>query len=176
MQLDITSRETISDGFLKLDKLKIKLPNEKEITREVLRKQNVVAILAVTKDGEVYLTKQPRAGINNLESIEIPAGLIEDGEMPEVSAERELSEETGSALTQKLISLGIFVGDPACCTSITHLFLALNVEKVCEPHLDADEYLECFTKPIETVYSMLESGEIMDANSVIALERAKKYF
>lgn len=175
MNLDITSTKRISNGFLKVTNCTIGLPNGKEIVREVLQKSNVVAILAVTSHGEVFLTKQPRAGIGLLDSIEIPAGLIEEGELPEISAERELSEETGCALSQPLISLGKFVGDPACCTSITHLFLALDVKKVGELHLDADEYLECFTKNISDVYSMLDNGEIMDANSVIALERARKY-
>lgn len=174
-KLDITSRERISTGFLKVDRVKITLPNNQEIAREVLQKPDVVAILAVTSNGEVYLTKQPRAGVGNLESIEIPAGLIEEGELPEVSARRELEEETGCTLTQSLIDLGKFVGDPACCTSITNLFLALDVEKSKVLDLDDDEYLETFTKNVSEVYSMLEKGEIMDANSVIALERARKY-
>ena len=174
-KLDITSRERISTGFLKVDKVKIALPNNNEIAREVLQKPNVVAILAVTSNGEVYLTKQPRAGIGILDSVEIPAGLIEEGEHPEIAAERELSEETGCTLTQPFIDLGKFVGDPACCTSITSLFLALNIEKSGELNLDDDEYLESFTKNVSEVYSMLDKGEIMDANSVIALERARKY-
>lgn len=176
MKLNVVARERLYKGFLKLETLKIKLPNGKEIFREVIKKKNVIAILPVTKEGEVYLTSQPRAGVNNLHSIEIPAGIIEESENPEEAAERELSEETGCVLTEKFISLGTFVGDPACCTSTTHLFLALNVEKRGEPHLDPDEYLESFKKPIDAVYAMLEAGEIRDANSIIALERARKYF
>lgn len=176
MKLNIIARERITNGFLKVDVVRILLPNQKEIVREVLKKPNAVAVLAITEDGEVLLTKQPRAGINNLESIEIPAGLMEKGEAPEVSAERELLEETGFALGHDLISLGKFVSDPACSTSVTHLFLALKVRKVGEQHLDDDEYLECFTTPISEAYRMLENGAIIDANSVIALERARKYF
>ena len=175
-ELNFVGKETVYDGFLKFENVKIALPNGKEIIRERVVKPDVIAVLAVTKDGEVFLTKQPRAGVNNLYSIEIPAGKMEYGEDPEESATRELSEETGCVLTQKLISLGKFVGDPACCTSITYLFLALNVEKRHEMHLDVDEYLESFKLPIDEVYSMFETGEIMDANSIIALERARKYF
>ena len=175
MKLDIISRERLTNGFLKVDVLRILLPNQKEIIREVIQKRDGVAILAITKEGDIFLTKQPRAGINNLNSIEIPAGLLEEGENPEVSAERELLEETVCVLTKKLISLGKYVADPACSTSVMHLYLALQVEKRYEQNLDSDEYLECFTKPISTVYRMLETGEIMDANSIIALERAKKF-
>jgi ADP-ribose pyrophosphatase len=175
MKLNVISRERLYSGFLKLDRLTIKLPNGKEIKREVIQKRSVIAILAVTQDGEIYLTKQPRAGVNNLESIEIPAGLIEDGEDPEVAAMRELNEETGCVSTKPLISLGTFIGDPACTTGRAHLFLARDVVKANEPHLDGDEYLESFTRSICETYVMLERGEICDANSVIALERARKY-
>ena len=175
MELNVVRRDKLYDGFLKLESLNIKLPNGKEICREVLKKPDVIAIVAVNKDGEAYLTKQPRAGINKLSSIEIPAGIIEAGEKPEVSAERELLEETGCKAPEGLISLGKYVGDPACSTSVTYLFLALNVEKVSELQLDDDEYLESFTKSISEVYEMIECGEIMDANSIIAMERARKY-
>lgn len=176
MKLKIIARERIANGFLKVDAVRILLPNKKEIIREVLQKPDAVAVLAITRDGSILLTKQPRAGINELESVEIPAGLIDEDESPESAAERELLEETGYALSQKLISLGKFISDPACSTSVTHLFLALKVRKVGKQHLDDDEYLECFAKPIGNVYKMLESGVISDANSIIALERARKYF
>ena len=176
MKLNIIARERLSNGFLKIEALRILLPNQKVIVREVIKKPDAVAVLAITKNGEVFLTKQPRAGINNLESIEIPAGLIDDGESPEMAAERELLEETGCELSQKLIPLGSFVSDPACSTSVTHLFLALKVRQVKNQNLDEDEYLECFKETIKETYRMLENGAIIDANSIIALERAKKYF
>lgn len=135
MKLNIGSRETISKGFLNVDRIEIILPNGKRIFREVLQKPNGIAILPISSTGEVYLTKQPRAGVGFLESIEIPAGLINEDELPEVSAERELSEETGCILTNPLIPLEKFVPDPSCCTNITYLFLALNVKKVGE-HLN----------------------------------------
>ncbi len=173
-KLNIKATTRISTGFLKVDRVQIGLPNGQEITREVLQKKNVIAILAITPDGEVFLTMQPRAGINNLESIEFPAGLVEAGEDYMEAAKRELLEETG-CVSDKWTSLGFFVGDPACCTSVTHLFLAQDAEVVAEQHLDADEYLVKFTKPVAEVESMIESGVICDANSVIAFMRAKKY-
>ena len=174
-ELNIVERERISEGFLKVNRLKIELPNGNVIFREVLQKKHVVAIVATNADGEIYLTQQPRAGVNNLESIEIPAGIVEDGEDFEEAAQRELLEETGCSTDSSLISLGAFTGDPACCTSITHLFLALNVKKFQEPKLDADEFLIHFKEKISTVISWVDSGIIWDANSIIAIERAKKF-
>ena len=173
--LNITKRERITNGFLKIDQLTIDLPNGRRIIREVVQKPDGIAIIAVSHNGEVFLTKQPRGGVNLLESIEIPAGLIEKGEEPEVAAIRELSEETGCSLTQPMISLGRFASDPACSTNITNLFLALNVVKDGELKLDEDECLECFTKNVSEAYKMIEDGQIMDAPSIIAFSRAKKY-
>ena len=174
-KLDITERERISEGFLKVDRLAIKLPKGNVIFREVLQKKDVVAIVATNAKGEIYLTKQPRAGVNDLESIEIPAGIVEAGEDFELAAKRELLEETGCSTDSPLVSLGAFTSDPACCTSITHLFLAQNVEKICEPNLDADEFLIPLKEKINTVIDWVDNGVIWDANSIIAIERAKKY-
>lgn len=174
-KLNIIESERISEGFLKVNRLKIELPKGNVIFREVLQKKDVVAIVATNADGEIYLTKQPRAGVNDLESIEIPAGIVEVGEDFEEAAKRELLEETGCSTNSSLISLGAFTGDPACCTSITHLFLAQNVEKIREPKLDADEYLFPLKEKINTVLDWVEDGVIWDANSIIAIERAKKY-
>lgn len=70
-ELNILGRKMISTGFLKVERLKIELPDGKTMYREVIRKKNVVAIVAINSEGEIYLTTQPRAGVNDLESIEI---------------------------------------------------------------------------------------------------------
>ena len=80
------------NGFLKVDSVRVDT-GEKILYREVLRKKNVVAVLAITKDERVLLCSQPRAGSNQLGSIEIPAGLVDDGEIDVEAALRELMEE-----------------------------------------------------------------------------------
>ena len=175
-ELRILEREMISTGFLKVERLKIELPDGKTMYREVLQKKNVVAIVAINSEGEIYLTMQPRAGVNDLQSIEIPAGLVEEGEDFQEASKRELLEETGCVTKSPLIQLGApFTGDPACCTSITHLYLAINVEKVQEPELDADEFLVPMKENVGTILSWIEEGKIRDANSVIAIGRAARF-
>jgi len=55
---------------------------------------NSAAVLAVTKDREVVLTREYRHGLGRV-AIALPGGICEDGESPEACAERELLEETG---------------------------------------------------------------------------------
>ncbi len=171
--MEIINKKKVYSGFLEFDVLNVKLKNGNVIEREVITKKDGVAIIAVTKDNEIYLTKQPRIAINVEESIEIPAGLIEDEDFME-TAKRELLEETG-CISEKMIDLGYFYGDVGSGTNKTHLVLALNVEKVQELKLDEDEFLESYKLPKEKVYEMLESGVIKDSHSIIGLLKAKKY-
>ena len=171
--MEIINRKNIYSGFLKFDVLNVKLENGNVIEREVITKKDGVAIVAVTKDKEIYVTKQPRVAVNIEESIEVPAGLIENETVIE-AAKRELLEETG-CISNKIIDLGYFYGDIGSGTNKTHLVLALDVEKVQELKLDDDEFLESYKLPKEKVYEMLESGEFKDSHSTIALLKAKKY-
>lgn len=54
----------------------------------------IVAILQKQSGPELLLQKQFRPPINKV-VIEVPAGLVDEGESPEESAIRELREETG---------------------------------------------------------------------------------
>lgn len=171
--MEIVSKKNIYSGFLKFDVLNVKLKNGNIIEREVITKKDGVAIVAVTKNKEIYLTKQPRVAVNEAESVEIPAGLIEDETVIE-TAKRELLEETG-CISDKIIDLGFFYGDVGSGTNKTHLVLALDVEKVQELKLDDDEFLESYKLPKEEVYKMLDNGIFKDSHSIIGLLKAKKY-
>ena len=52
------------------------------------------AVLPVTSDGKVVLTREYRHGLGRV-AIALPGGTAEDGEGPEACARRELLEETG---------------------------------------------------------------------------------
>jgi ADP-ribose pyrophosphatase len=59
-----------------------------------LRLPDYVGILAVTPDGRVVAVRQYRPAIEQF-TVELPAGLVDAGETPAVTAKRELLEETG---------------------------------------------------------------------------------
>lgn len=66
----------------------------------------VVMIIGVTPDGKVPLIKQYKHGVGDI-IIELPAGLIDEGEDPLLAAKREFQEEAGYTSTQ-WESLGYF--------------------------------------------------------------------
>lgn len=170
--MKVLKEENLYSGFLKLDKLLVELPNGGKISREIIKKKNTVSIIAINDENEVYFTKQPRVGANKLESIELPAGLIEDGESPEEAAKRELKEETG-CIASEYVKLQKFISDPACCENCSYVFLAKSAKKVTDLNLDDDEYLESFTIPLNKVFEMVKNEEINDSASLIALLKLK---
>lgn len=175
MKLNVIRRKREFDGFVKVDVVDIKLPNGEIINRDLIKKKNAVAIVAFTDDHEIYLTKQPRVGRDELEAIEIPAGLIDENETPVEAAKRELMEETGCVVKKDLIQLGRYYADPACASGVTYMFLALGAEKTQELQLDDDEYLESFKATIGEVLKMIDDEVIVDANSLITITRAISY-
>jgi len=170
--MKILKKENIYKGFLELNTLLIELPNGAKILREVIGKKDTVSIIAINENNEIYLTKQPRAGSNKLESIELPAGLIEQGESPEEAARRELEEETG-CIADEITVIQKFVSDPACCDNCSYICLAKNPKQIKELSLDEDEFLECFKMPLEKAYELIDSGEINDCVSLISLLKLK---
>src|SRR5918994_5468843 len=67
---------------------------EVEDGREIARSRDAVSILAVDAEDRVLLVRQKRPAVGK-ELLELPAGLIDEGEAPLATAQRELREETG---------------------------------------------------------------------------------
>lgn len=57
------------------------------------KQADYISVLAVTRDGRIPLVKQYRPALEKI-TLELPGGLLEPGEDPEVAAARELHEET----------------------------------------------------------------------------------
>lgn len=76
-----------------------------------LRTQDYVAIIAMFEN-RITLVKQFRIALN-IETIELPSGLIDPGQTPISAAWRELEEEAGLIPTSKPISLPVQYIDSA---------------------------------------------------------------
>ncbi len=171
--MKILSKNNVYKGFLTLNELDVKLENGENVRREVIEKKDTVAIVALNDKNEVFFTKQPRVAINKDCSIELPAGLVEPGENPEIAARRELEEETG-CICDSMELLQKFVADPGCCNNVSYMYLARGAKQVKELNLDDDEFLECFTIPLEKAFEMIDNGELYDAVSLISLMRLRE--
>lgn len=120
---------------------KVRLPNGVVIDDYfMIEARSWVAVFAVTPDGRVPLVRQYRYGIDRY-TLELPAGYLEDGEDPELSARRELREEAGCE-ADGMRSLGRFAIMPPRSTVTMHIVLAEDVRIVGEQALEATEDIE----------------------------------
>ncbi|KAF3919839.1 hypothetical protein ABW20_dc0110443 [Dactylellina cionopaga] len=116
----------------------------------------------------MLLQKQYRPPIDKI-CIEIPAGLIDAGETPEQCAIRELKEETGYVGTlakgddNGSVSCLMFNDPGFCNTNLNFVHLAidttLEVNKNPVPDLEENEFIECFTVPLDELWETCRTLE-----------------
>lgn len=99
-----------------------------------------INIIALTPENQIVMVKQYRFGTANFE-LEIPGGIIEEGEEPIEAGIRELQEETGY-VGKNPQYLGYVDPNPAFQTNKCHTILVENCEKVSEQNLDPGEDIE----------------------------------
>ncbi len=120
-----------------------------------------VVIVAVDDD-QIVLVRQTRPGADG-ETVELPAGCLEHGELPEEAAARELEEECGLA-AGSWRELGSFWAAPEYSTERVCVFEATRLLEIGEPRLDADEDVAVERAPLKGVLARLS-----DASSLAAL-------
>ncbi|MBZ0303126.1 MAG: NUDIX hydrolase [Anaerolineae bacterium] len=162
------SQQIFSGKVVKLALHEIRLPDGSTAVRELIEHQGAVGVVALDEDQQVLLVRQFRIGAGR-DLYEIPAGILEPGETPEVCAARELREEVGYQ-PGTLEALGGFFTAPGYTTEFIHLFLARNLIAAPLPQ-DHDEFVECVRLPLIRALAMIDQGEIVDSKSLIALLR-----
>ena len=127
----------------------------------------------LTKEGKVVMVKQYRHGLGE-EGIELPGGVVDEGESAEEGVRRELLEETGHRF-EKIEFLGKISANPYTTNNLMHMFLATGGEKVAEQNLDEGEEVDVVYMSIEEVKSLVREHKIMQSLHVncimYALER-----
>ena len=147
---------------------RLELPNGRIIPEYyVLEYPDWVNVIAITKDGQFVMERQYRHAARKI-SLELPCGVMEEGETPLEAAQRELLEETGFGGGQwkKLMELS---PNPSAMSNTTHCFLAIGVEKIAEQHLDETEELSVLFMTKEEVKRMLNENQICQALMVAPL-------
>jgi len=159
--------ELVFDGrLLKVHNDRVRLPDGTEGMREHVRHSGAVAVVALFDDGSVLLERQFRYPHGRV-FIEIPAGRLEPGEPHLETAKRELLEETGYAAAEWR-SVGVIHNAIGYSDEAIEIFLARGLQPG-TAKLDAGEFLETFTVPLDEAVAMARDGRISDSKSVIGL-------
>ncbi len=167
------SGETIYEGkIITLRVEQVELPDGNQATRELIQHPGAVSIIPITADGKIVLVEQYRKALERT-LIEIPAGKIDPGEEPAVTAIRELEEETGYG-AKEFTYIQSFATSPGFADEVIHMYLAQNLYAIENPAAgDEDEFIGLLEVTLEEAEEMVVSGKIYDAKTAFAVLYAK---
>jgi ADP-ribose pyrophosphatase len=146
-----------------IEKRTIRLPNGIEREKVIVHPSNAVAILPLNGD-RCKLLKQYRYAIDQY-LFEAPAGTMEPGEEPLVTARRELIEETGYT-AQTIVPKGFIYTTPGYTDEKIFLFEARDLSPSKEYGKDEDEVIEVVDIATGDLIDMVQNGTIVDAKTI----------
>lgn len=167
------SRETILSGhYFDIDRTSFDSRDIGHFDRLIVHKNNgdSVGVIGLTDDGLIPLIEQYRIPVHRW-TLEIPAGhAIKQGERPLDVAKRKFAEEVGYE-AEHLTQFCRFINTPSYSTQYTALFFASGLKAVHGGN-DDDALMSSvryFTP--EEAFHMVKNGTILDAKSIIAIQR-----
>ena len=112
-------------------------------------------------------------GLGLLSLFLIWKGTLEPGELPVDCAARELEEETGYVAGELIEILQLFIL-PAYSDEKIYLYLARYLSRS-KQNLDKDEIIDVVKYPLEDTMKMIDEGKIVDALTILSLQRVWVY-
>ena len=147
------------------------LENGRELTRDVIRHNGSVVILAMDdakskRDPMIVMERQYRHAAKEY-LLEVPAGKMEEGEDALAGAKRELLEETGFKAKRWRKILRYFAS-PGFLGEFMQVFIAEGLT-LGDAQPEYDEQLEIEMMPLSRVLGMIDEGKIHDGKTLISV-------
>lgn len=136
------------------------------VTREIVEHNGGVVIACQPEPDLIVLVKQYRYSIDR-ELIELPAGRLEENEIPLDAAKRELKEETGYE-AQDWLELCRMYPAPGFCNELLYMYLAKNTILGAKSP-DHDEETEVIVISLKDARKKIMTGEICDAKTIAGI-------
>lgn len=165
---EIIKSETVFNGrFIRVDRDVLHSPDGGEMLREIVVSRQAAAIVAENDKGEIVLVKQYRHAVKK-ETLEIPAGLLEEGEEPIDCARRELAEETKFDAKEFTYITGLHTSI-GFCTEVVHIFSARALTPDNTAAQDPDEFINCVFLSKDEIFRLIKDGEITDGKTITGI-------
>lgn len=171
IEATLTSEQVFDGRLLKVFSDRVRLPNGKESTREIIRHPGAVVVIGLLDNGKLLFERQFRYPVRSV-MLELPAGKIDRGEHPLDTAKRELREETGYRARQWQ-HLGTLHPAIGYADERIEIFWAQGLCFVGDSP-DHDEILEIVELSIADALLAVKDGDITDAKTIVALMWADK--
>jgi ADP-ribose pyrophosphatase len=127
---------------------------------------NVIALTPASEGARVVMIKQFRVGSNSI-CLEIPGGMVDAGESPDVAAARELAEETGYTST-RWERLGNVSPNPAIMTNRLYSYLARDCVQTQPLRLEGSEVIDVELATLADCHRAIREGRIDHALVIVA--------
>jgi 8-oxo-dGTP pyrophosphatase MutT (NUDIX family) len=165
----LLERKAIYDGrVIKVSVDTVELPNGLRLPLEIVRHPGGAAVVAIDTLERICMLRQFRHAAGGF-IYELPAGKLEPGEPPDVTARRELVEEA-SLEAAEWSSLGAYFSSPGVFTEVIHLYLATGLRPA-PGNPEASEVFQVEWWPLAQAVERAVSGELSDAKTIIGILR-----
>lgn len=175
--------KTLSNGWSHFHSLELEYTDSNGKTsrfkREVLDRKPAVAVLLYNAQRKTIVMirqfRTPAYVVGDVPFLlEVPAGVVDSGEAKD-TARREALEETGYAISEPRFLFTAYMS-PGAVTEKMHFFYAdiSDDQKVTSGGGLEDEHedLEVLELPLVQALAMIETGEIIDAKTIMLLQWA----
>ena len=178
-QMKVVGKELIGSyqqGYIGKTTSKVTLANGKEVIVDTITKNkrpgDAAVIVPITEEDKFVMVVQSRPNTRPGVVIEFPAGMVDEGENPIVSARRELLEETGYECDD-IYLLEEHYQDQGCSEAVIRMYVATGCRKVAEQKLDGDESLDFIELGYDEILNLIKNSNvnevgINDASSKLA--------
>ncbi len=167
----LSTRPIYQNRWLSLREDLVELPNGRTTIYGVVSCGKCVGVLPFLDPDTVLLVQQYRY-VAGRATWEMPTGGVHAGESVEEAAQRELVEEIGHR-AGRLTHVSTYHTSKSVMDETAHLFLGEGMEKLALAP-DETEFLEVRPFPFREVERMVDSGEIVDSMTIIAVLHAFK--
>ena len=166
-----SSRVVYQNPWIRVDEDQVQLPDGRTTVYGVVRCGECVGVLPFLDAETVVLIRQYRYVARGV-FWEMPTGGVHPGESLEAAAQRELGEEIGYRAA-RLTPLVSYHTSKSVVDETAHLFYGEALTPVVIPG-DATEFIDVRPVAFVEALRMVESGEIKDSMTVIAVLHAAR--
>lgn len=160
------TREVYRNPWIRVEEDQVDLPDGRSTLYGVVRCGACVGVLPFLDPETVVLIRQYRYVARGV-FWEMPTGSVHPGESLEAAAQRELAEEVGYQAT-RLTPLVSYHTSKSVVDETAHLFCGEGLFSATR-RPDDTEFIEVRPLPFRATLRMVESGEIKDSMTVIAV-------